>query len=275
MTKMRRFLCNLKLVCLAAIILLPALSYAHDTKVHNEEIFRVFGIGPQDQEIRARLDRTLQVFADQIDHNYAVLYAKVKQAVLPHQFSWGRYTHRIFFHWGFNGDPRKSAALQECFRKATNDSSIIERGFQVIITEQAIRNLRMQAAVARLGASPTHQKALAAIIYDIHIIGDYIEGSTDAQRALPPIEDVVEDIIKHGINKFDCDLALKRNFARELRKSLKTSSNPTMRGNAVLRVMIQRVPECIDNTKIIKKMLYNGLTPTGRTPLPEQKYLKK
>ena len=272
---MQRFLRIGYFLLLAISFLLPGQSYAHDTKVHNEEIFSVFGIGPQDLEIRARLDRTLQIFADQIDHDYAGLYAKVKQAVLPYHFSWGKYTHRIFFHWGFNGDPRKSAPLQECFHKATNDSSLIEKGFQIILEEQARRNRRMQAGVARLGASPTHQKAIATIIYDIHIIGDYIEGSPDAQRALPPIDDVVEDIIKHGVNMFDCNRELKRNFAKELRNALKTSSNPTMRGNAVLRVMVQRVPECIDNTKVIKKMLYNGKTPTGRSPLPEQKYLKK
>jgi hypothetical protein len=123
-------------------------------------------------------------------------------------FKWGLYTHRIFFHWGFNGDPRKSPALKECIDNCVQEERIREQMWKIVLDEQGRRNKRMMSEVDRsttyIGADGRQKgfakrevhNGIAALAYDVHIIGDYIEGKDVPMKALVSLQGTQNDIIK-------------------------------------------------------------------------------
>ena len=106
---------------LVLCLFFPSIALAHGGKVHEQDMLAVFGIGAQDKALAKRLHPTIEVFRKHIDHDYRDFYRGLRLIMLPHKFSWGSYGHRIFFHWGFNTDPRKSESLQRQFDLATSD----------------------------------------------------------------------------------------------------------------------------------------------------------
>lgn len=250
------------------VLSIPA-SWGHSGAVHKVEMLSVLGISPQDTILCERLRSTLDEFQTQIDLNWNSFYEQLKEAMKPANFTWGTYTHRLFFHWGFNEDPRNSKALQECMSAATSDPRIIERGYQCITKEQARRNRAMILAVGRLSAAQRkHLTAVATILYNTHIIGDYIEGTLGSQSAMISLDKVVEDIINHGVMNFDCSYDQKRECAKELRKACRISGGSRLKAMEILRNMQIHIPKCIRGTKIIKRIVYGNSTPiSAKFPL--------
>lgn len=71
-------------------------------------------------EGKAKLDALWKVAQDQIDvykngKNSQTVYKNI-QDECP-WFSWGKYNHRLLFHWGFNNVPRDHPAVQNQVRK--------------------------------------------------------------------------------------------------------------------------------------------------------------
>lgn len=286
-------------------LLFPQVLKAHDGKIHKLEMLAVFGIGEQDQAMKKRLHSTIEVFRKHIDHDYKDFYRGLRLVMLPHRFSWGDYGHRIFFHWGFNADPRKSQSLQKQFDLATSDPEAKERGFQYIIyvgsrsnsrwnsflekhnssaperlrltlpasvKGQVARNRDMIKAVGYLSpARKKHLNAVATILYNTHIIGDYIEGKAHTQAAMQPLKDVVADTIKHGVMNFDCSYQLRDDFKKEMWKAYHSSGALKNKAEAILKVMIKHIPDCVDQSKIIKRIVWGDLKPSGKIAAPKQK----
>lgn len=116
-----------------------------------------------------------------------------------HQFTWHKYGHRTFFHWGFNSNPKNSKILQELVRER-NWSPNVEKSFwDKVIAEQARRNRQTMESVGETlnfgtsGIERAYANAFASIITDIHILGDY---STTNIAMLQNLDFVVADIEK-------------------------------------------------------------------------------
>lgn len=234
-------------------------AWGHSGKIHEEEILSVLGIKQENLALRTRLHPTIEVFSRQIDHDYSPVYRELQQIMRPYIFSWGIYGHRVLFHWGFNTNPRESRALRDCFAKTTTDKEYIDRGFQYIVEEQSRRNRQMLLAIGRLSpASRKHHNAVATIIYNTHIIGDYIEGAPGPRDAMISLEAVVNDVIKHGIQNFDSDLGSKKAFEKAIRQAYRSGGTQQRQAQAVLDVMREHVPKCIENSKIIKRIIYGA-----------------
>ena len=231
------------------------------------------------------------------DHDYRDFYRGLRLIMLPHKFSWGDYGHRIFFHWGFNIDPRKSESLQRQFDLATSDPEIKERGFQYIIyvgsrtnsfwnshlekindsapehlklefpaavKGQAARNRDMIQAVGRLSPGKRdHHNAVATILYNTHILGDYVEGKAHTQAAMQPLKGVIADTIEHGVSNFDCPYQLREDFKKEVWKAYKSSGAVKNKAEAVLEVMKKHIPKCVANSRVIKRIVWGDMKPSS------------
>jgi|SRR5574344_829684 hypothetical protein len=118
----------------------------------------------------------------------------------PHQnFTWHRYGHRVFFHWGFNSDPRSSKILNELVSECKWSADVEEQFWKKVVDEQAIRNKsNMETVAAVLGYSLSgvergYVNAVASLIVDTHILGDY---TTTETRSLQDIDMLAADIQK-------------------------------------------------------------------------------
>lgn len=196
------------LMCLCCILFLMGGEYAaaKSGADHKADMLRVIGISSDEpQEVRGKWNRIADEFAREIDSDYSPLLRSV-QSIAP-AFTWGRYSHRIFFHWGFNdlpgsyeeyADASSRSALVERIEIALEElpeqkrTTCSSRIWSVIKTEQARRNRRMMDCIP----SPDRltRNAIASILYDTHLLGDYVEGDYTTKRALYPLNSVIKDI---------------------------------------------------------------------------------
>ena len=187
--------------------------------------------------------------------------------------------------------------MQRQFDLATSDPDAKERGFQYIINVgglndsqwtayleknndsapenlklkfpasvkgQAARNRDMIQAVGRLSpAQRKHHNAVDTILYNTHIIGDYVEGKAHTQAAMQPLKDVVADTIKHGVMNFDCSGDLKEQFKKEMWKAYNSSGAVKNKAEAILKVMTTYIPKCVDNSKVIKRIVWGDMKPSS------------
>lgn len=297
---------NFTFLSLILCLLFSSTVLAKGGNDHRYDMLAVLGITPQlDKKLAKRLQPTIEVFRKHIDCDYRDFYRGLRLIMLPHKFSWGNYKHRIFFHWGFNTDPRHSQSLTNQFNQATSDPEVKERGFDYIINVgnrtnsrwnshlkkindsapenlklkiptsvkgQAARNREMLLAVGWLSpASRDHHRAVATILYNTHILGDYEEGVENTQSALQPFKDVVKDTIKYGVMNFDCSYSLKKQFEKEMWKASKSTGTVKDQAIAILNVMKTYIPQCIDNSKIIKRIVWGQERPSLIIQPPQKK----
>ena len=156
----------------------------------------VFGISDYNsrQNIQSLWD-TAQEVIDEYDEDYKELRKNFDW------FTWGSYGHRLLFHWGFNANPKKYPPLvnqiKSCL-KERKDAEEQENKFFAYLTRniQAKRNRKLIASVERVTGIPA-SRAIATILYDVHLLGDY---STVNISALPKISDIENDLILHGFS---------------------------------------------------------------------------
>ena len=118
----------------------------------------------------------------------------------PHQdFTWHKYGHRVFFHWGFNANPRSCEILQQLVEERNWPSDVVTSFWEKVINEQARRNKESMSAVASTlgfelaGSQRAYANAFASLITDIHLLGDY---STTNIATLQNIDLIIVDIKK-------------------------------------------------------------------------------
>ena len=162
----------------------------------------VFGV--QDRAAREKIQPLWKAAQEVID-DYKKDYDKLKE-----KFPWFKFnrtdTHRLLFHWGFNADPKRHSPLVRQVRlrlKDHPDSKNQEREFFSYLATniQAGRNRDLIKAVTSVTGIPTargYANAVATIIYDVHLLGDYMTVNTSA---LPKIDEIENDIVQNGLSK--------------------------------------------------------------------------
>ena len=121
-------------------------------------------------------------------------------------FTWGSYGHRLLFHWGFNADPKSYTPLVKQVRsclKGRPDTREQEQKFFSYLTAnvQSRRNRELINAVTSVTGIPTargYANAVATILYDVHLLGDY---STTNTSALPKIDEIENDLMEKGFRR--------------------------------------------------------------------------
>ncbi|MGL4332444.1 MAG: hypothetical protein ACRCSR_06580 [Bacteroidales bacterium] len=143
-----------------------------------------------------------EVIHKTIDFPYNTYFPGLRDA--PHQnFSWGKYGHRLFFHWGFNTQPW-SPQLEEQAGKCGWSEQTLQSFKEKIRTEQARRNRQVMERTASTlgfgmsGRERDYSNAFASIVYNSHLLGDY---STTKTAMLQDVNSIITDIQTALFNK--------------------------------------------------------------------------
>ncbi|MBQ8691894.1 MAG: hypothetical protein IJ520_01975 [Synergistaceae bacterium] len=207
----RQIILSLLLFIAAAVYFVYADSAsAKDGKAHIRDWEEVFNMAALDNNGRKNLDELWnfsQKIIDDPDYN-----------ALKSRFEWLSFNageHRFFFHWGFNTNPERFRPLQKFIAKRLDayvskanmppkEAEIFKKSqykeFFNYITKkiQPDRNRRLINTIIKTTGIPRtrgYAGAVATIIHDIHLLGDY---STHATDALPDINDIQRDLLDNG-----------------------------------------------------------------------------
>lgn len=230
---------------------------------HSGDIAKVLGVNLDDTQVNAKIKAITSGFARKIDgkEDASELLRKIRE--ISPDFTWSKYTHRIFFHWGFNRNPRNASALRNQIELATEDAGAREKIWTLIESEQGKRNkemfdiiqknLKASSGVAALTRAEVN--AIASIVYDTHIIGDYIEGKEIPSQALFPLPDLLADIINATRNLGCADAKLLSSFKRNINDAQAKGADDKARARLILDVMIAEIPSMINNSDRVRKAL--------------------
>lgn len=195
------------------------------------------------------MSKWLEVVHKTIDVPYNSYFKGLRDA--PHQkFSWGKYGHRLFFHWGFNSKPW-SPQIEEKVLECHWDAATTEAFKKKLVVEQARRNrlvMERTSETLHLGMSGVlreYTNGFASLIYDTHLLGDY---STTQKAPLQNLNAVIDDIKTALYRKLKGgNAALSINKRLDLTKTLYTE--PEVRAKKVLEILQEDVPEMILNAQ--------------------------
>lgn len=196
-------------------------------------------------ERNVKISAWFEVIHKTIDYPYNKYFSGLRNP--PHQnFSWGKYGHRLFFHWGFNSKPW-SPQMEECISLCGWNANTIQLFKNKIITEQARRNKLVMEETARIlsfgmsGQMRSYANGFASIVYDTHILGDY---ATTKQAPLQDINAVIDDIKFATFDKLRGGEAAKR-INKKLDKTKVDYKDRKKRAKKVLEILQEDLPSMI------------------------------
>lgn len=195
------------------LFLFPILSHAHSGAEHLADMKRVMPFEDVEQNRRvfkffrlmnSYIDRPGQAPGTKFDRE-----AYKRPAVIAEHPKFGNIRwegkHRIWYHWGFNTDPRQFPPLVNSLNSAIDQGVITKDDlpeFWWLMTDEIAKRNRFllnQGANAfgygQLGSiTAQHRRQLngwVTVIYSVHILGDY---QTDDTEVLAPLGRVYADI---------------------------------------------------------------------------------
>jgi hypothetical protein len=255
-------------------------------KDHIEDWNRAFGISDATSEkaieplwdiMQKLIDRTKNMNEEKGSD-----YKRVKDSF--DWFNWGSYGHRLFFHWGFNADLRQYAPLRVQLEKCLNDyaKTQIEEGkhpaeikeeckkqkeafYKLLFKIQGERNrllINKLVAVTQIPTSRGYANAVASILYDVHLLGDY---ATKNPSALPDIKSLEYDLEDKGFKRLL--LGGESEKLEEIRKELKSVINVgrgrtnKKRAELLVEVTARFLPEILE-ARFKNTLMEKGITIT-------------
>lgn len=188
-----------RLIVLFFVLAYSTALFAKSGKEHVDDMHSVFGKSERRDEVNQMFEAITRL-ADERD---PTLTLRLKE-IVPN-YSQGNYTHRIYFHWGFNGNPKDSLALKERLDVAECEAGLREEFYDAIKAVQKSRNSKVMLYVQICCTDPVNKSrslsrremnAVAALAYDTHIVGDYITGTEKSFKALMPMNKLSQDILR-------------------------------------------------------------------------------
>lgn len=200
-------------ITLCVLFLFPLLSLAHSGAEHVADMKRVLPFEDVEQNRRVfKFFRLMNQYIDRPGQAPGTKFdreAYKRPAFIAEHPKFGNIRwvgkHRIWYHWGFNTDPKQFPPLVNSLNKAIEQGIItkddLPEFWRQMMEEVAKRNrfLLSQGANAfgfgQLGSISAQQRrqlnGLVTIIYSVHILGDY---QTDDIETLAPLGRVYADI---------------------------------------------------------------------------------
>lgn len=287
------------LVILSLFISLNLWGYG-DGQIHIEKQRQVLGLYEYATPgTRLRVDEVLVFIQIKIDMggHFPKYYDDFRKKMLPFVFTSLDYGHRLFTHCGFNTYIKESLAIEDCFKSMRYSTNANDGGhpYPTDLRERLIFDIKLKSLKderidigykflqekkneanreileeieTQLGAFGDISTAIATLIYDTHLIGDYAsekEGnalSGAATETLLPFDLLVDDIIKHSLEHFDCidgrgrKSKIIQETIKELNKAAKNGKTTKERAANVEAVLIKYIPRCIQNTRVLKRCLH-------------------
>ena len=249
-------------ICMFAI-LLPMFASAKVGPEHCKDMLDVLGI---QQEKAARpsyqhANEVAKTITAMIDNDVSSLRTSIMN-IAP-SFSLGPSIHRLFFHWGFNEDPQHSKALSDRINAATVDEDARKRSWDLIKVEQGRRNRTMMAKAAMefnknsgLMLSREEQNALASIMYNVHILGDYEVSGSAQTGGMVSMNVIIADTIRSlGQRLREPNRELVREFEQQLSTARGMPETPK-KAATILEFMKIYVPKILKDNNRMKRIVY-------------------
>lgn len=166
---------------------------------------------------------------------------------LKSEFPTFKCKHRFLFHWGFNSRPW-SKELEEQIKRCYwyQDSSELARFKQCFVIEQKRRNgiankkTEEVFGFASGGKDASYANAIISIVYDTHLLGDYVPTNTDLE-GLQDLNSVVGDII-NSARKIDYEMS--KTLVQRLSSVNKLNLNIQYKAELLLNILKEEFP-CI------------------------------
>lgn len=233
-------------ICLLLFICIVFISQAHSGEEHVWDMKRVMPFEDVEQNRRVfKFFRLMNQYIDRPGQDPGTKYdreAYKRPAFIAEHPKFGNIRwegkHRIWYHWGFNTDPKQFSPLVNSLNSAIDQGIITKDDLQefwnLMMAEISKRNrfLLNQGANAlgfgQLGNISAQQRrqlnGWVTIIYSVHILGDY---QTDDTEVLAPLSRVYADI-SNAIDNLAGKDAANVAKAKALKSVLKKSQgNPT------------------------------------------------
>lgn len=247
-------------------------SHAMSGRQHSHVWNELFGIADNSLE---RIQPLWDKAQDIIDkHNYDNAYRRLKDEFK--WFNWGAYGHRLMFHWGFNTYPGNHEPLARqvriCLREYVADGKIdaseveqeSKRFFDFIAEElQGPRNSELNNAVTKyMGISGRqYDRAIATIIYDIHLISDFVTVNTSA---LPNLKLIENDLSQLGFGRLTNDGGYLTGIKHDFDKAIKIGRGRTNKARAelLLEAIKRALPEVLNKGSFKSMLQRKGIETT-------------
>lgn len=235
-------------------------------KEHVSDMHQVFGKSERSNEVHQMFEAITRL-ADDKD---PTLTLRLRE-IVP-DYTQGNYTHRIYFHWGFNGRPEDSLALKERLDAVECEDDLRREFYDAIMAVQKSRNSKVMLYVQLCCTDPVNRSrnlsrremnAVATLAYDTHIVGDYIEGTEKSYKALMPMDKLSQDILRVFDVLVKEDAVFRNNPDRKLlQKQLKhrfkdatQASTSAEAAKKMLRAMTEVCPRLLLMTERIKNTM--------------------
>ena len=241
---------------------LPAILYiiaaisasAHGSgDVHVREMYSVLPFAAQDNGNATPENQPIaewlgMITSDLIDNYWGKPYeafdGKTFYDYLRDDFGF-RCKHRLLFHWGFNSRPWSDDLEKKISKYGWySDAETVAHFKQAFVTEQARRNRQANNATEQLfglsssGKESTWANGIIAIMYDVHLLGDWLlDDNRDFDGVKPP--SMVAGDIVNALRRIDS----KQSKALESALTKITRSAPDEHQMAVM--MIAKLQEML------------------------------
>jgi hypothetical protein len=194
----------------------------------------------------------LKEFSAQIDE------VKNVQAKLRDEYGI-QLKHRLLFHWGFNNDPKNSQPLSQKIYECGLSAQKRENLFNYLREQQKQRNGRMITKVEAITGTPKGQaRALATILYDVHILGDY---DTEDVEPLLDLRKVNFDLKQKGILRMEFKIG-QEEFLRALDKAEMSGQSDKQKAKNIINTIEDNLPGLL--SKQWHGSFPNGIRLTGK-----------
>jgi hypothetical protein len=117
------------------------------------------------------------------------------------------FKHRYYFHWGYDGNPRKTAGHQDYFREKEElrglDRKDQEKLFRELLSLWKGKKRKLENTIQRqMPFLPRGERqAFAVVLYQIHILGDYSTKDSKEIQPLMYLNDIAREITRDGLNR--------------------------------------------------------------------------
>ena len=251
-----------KIICVLAL-LLPILVSAKEGSKHCKDMLDVLGI-PQDNlalPVYRHANNVARVITAKIDTDYTSLLHKITD-IAP-DFNLGLSRHRMLYHWGFNENPEDSESLVKRVNEATRDEFARKRIWELIKDEQGNRN-RAMMKIASLEFKQNsgfelireEQNALASIMYNVHILGDYEVSSLAQTDGMVTMNAIIADTKRTFRQRLrEPNMDIVREFSKHLDMAEGMPDIPK-KASKVLELMKVYVPKIFHDNRRMRQIVY-------------------
>lgn len=243
---------------------------------HSQDMAMVIGLtNDSPLALKQQWEEITKKIAKAIDDKQeAAACERMIREILP-AFSWHGYGHRTFFHWGFNTFPR---TFDDFKREVSGENALVICMIEGLEAEpeekrdelerqvwDKLRNIQSARNRSMMRAIPAPDRdtrnGIAAILYDVHLLGDYIDGTEETCKALYPLGKIQGDII-NAINRIRVnDDTVKKALIKDIKKVSIDSSKyeskeaAAKKAGQLLNLLIMHFPEVVKQSPSHKTLM--------------------